>query len=409
MADLVPIPVRLVAPAWVDRVPAPAHDSLTPDERRRFLEANPDCYLTVTRSPEDLRPGERWDADEALAASKEALTRLLDAGAFTSPEGPALYLYRLAIDDHAQVGVVGGVAVDDYDRGVVRIHEQIKAVRATHLATQLAELGVQSSPITLAHTPNAAIGDATRRWIDAHDPAIDVTAPDGLRQQVWEVTDHTVTECIRAALADEKLYLIDGHHRAAAASAHRARVGPGAGHGGADVMLSAVFPSTELTNEAFHRWLRQVDAGELLTKLAEATTVRPASSIDAVLGREPDELALWADGRWHLVDTPANVSAGNGPGPLGAIDPVRLERWVLEPILGIDESTSSDELTYLHGTADRSDLEALEHIETGAVWAMRPVSMAVLMAASDAQLTMPPKSTYFVPKVRSGVFLRSVR
>jgi uncharacterized protein (DUF1015 family) len=414
VAELAPIPVRLVAPDWVDRVPAPAHDSLSPAERRRYLEANPDCYLTVTRSPEDLAPGQVWDPSAALAGSRSALQRLIDSGAFTSPEGPALYLYRLTAGEHSQIGIVGGVSVDDYDRRVVRIHEQIKVSRANHLATQLDELGVQSSPITLAHRPNALIEQAVAAFVDSHPPAIDVVSADGLHQEVWEVADTDVANTLRSALADDVLYLIDGHHRAAAASTHKHRVDGRDGLGGPNVMLCAIFPSAQLRNEAFHRWLRDIEPADLLAALAAATTVRPADGIDDVLDRGADELALWVDGDWYLVDAPAlpEESAGSDSAsttPLDGLDPVRLERRVLEPLLGIDGSHQTPELTYLHGVADRADLESLEKIETGAVWVMRPVPMDVLMAVSDAGLTMPPKSTYFVPKVRSGVFLRSLR
>ena len=407
MADLVPIPVRLVAPDWVDRVPAPAHDSLSPAERRRILELNPDCYLTVTRSPEDLAPGQIWDAEEALDASRAALHRLLAAGAFTSPETPALYLYRLTADGHCQIGVVGGVRVDNYDRGTVRIHEQIRAVRASHLATQLDELGVQSSPITLAHKPNDTITETVAAIVASAQPMIGVTSADGLHQEVWEVTDTDAIATITNALADEFLYLIDGHHRAAAASAHRARVEPGSGgsESGADVMLCAVFPSNQLKNEAFHRCMNGVDPTELVATLEEATAVRSVDTIDDVLDRRADELALWTGNRWHLVTAPSADESS----PLEALDPVRLERQVLAPLFGIDESNPPGDLSYLHGMADRADLEQLETITTGAVWAMRPVPMEILMATSDVGLTMPPKSTYFVPKVRSGVFLRSVR
>ncbi|MGI9614183.1 MAG: DUF1015 family protein [Acidimicrobiales bacterium] len=389
----------------MDRVPAPAHDSLSPAERRRFLETNPDCYLTVTRSPEDLAPGQVWDAEEALEASRTALDRLLAAGAFTSPETPALYLYRLTADGHCQVGFVGGVSVDDYDRGTVRIHEQIKAVRASHLATQLDELGVQSSPITLAHKPNESIAETAAAIVATDQPVIAVTSADGLRQEVWEVTDSSTIATVTDALADEFLYLIDGHHRAAAASAHRARVEPGTGEGGADLMLCAVFPSTQLKNEAFHRCVNGVDPTELIATLEAATTVRSVDTIDEVLDRRSDELALWTGDRWQLVTPPSARESS----PLEALDPVRLERHVLWPLLGIDESNPSGQLSYRHGMADRADLEQLQTLSSGAVWAMRPVPMETLMAVSDEGLTMPPKSTYFVPKVRSGVFLRSVR
>ena len=412
MAALVPVPVRLVAPGWEQRVPSPAIDSLEPSERRRFIEDNPDSYLTVTRSPDDVEPGEVWNAEAALAASKAALRRLLDRGAFTPPRRPALYLYRLTDGDHRQLGIVGGVSVDDYDRGVVRIHEQVKPPRAQHLADQLGGLGVQSSPITLAHRPNAALTEIVRPIADHNRPAVEMTADDGLHQEIWEVVDVDVVAAVQSALAGEALYLIDGHHRAAAASTHRAEVTDAEGGAGLDLMLSAVFPITELKSESFHRWLHHDDPAVLLAELEAVAAIRPAADLDAVLSRRTDELALWTGGRWHLVSAPPGEEGGHSPGTaewsIARLDPVRLDRRILGPVLGIDQTGASDRLRYLHGMADRDDLMRIESVHRGAVWALRPVPMDALLAVSDAGLTMPPKSTYFVPKVRSGVFLRSL-
>ncbi len=402
MADLAPVPVRLVAPGWERRVPAPAHDALDPAARRRYLDEHPDSYLTVTRSPDDLEPGEVWNADEALAASRAALQGLLDRQAFTAPRAPALYLYRLTEGGHRQLGIVGGVSVDDYDDGAVRIHERVKPERAGHLADQLGELRVQSSPITLAHRPCGQVTDTIATVAEVEAPILDVTSADGLQQEVWRVDDPDVISRIRSTLVDETFYLIDGHHRAAAASTYRAA--RDAGHvRSPHLMLCAVFPTDELKIEAFHRWLPRVDPGWLLAELRAVTAVRIADGVDAVLHRDDDELALWAAGGWHLVTAPPAAD-----GPIDGLDTVRLDRRILAPLIGIDQSNPGDDLAHLHGMADRADLQRVESVPTGVVWAMRPVRMDALLAVSDAGLTMPPKSTYFVPKVRSGVFLRSL-
>lgn len=404
MTNLIPTSLRLVHPDWAARVPAPAHDSLTAVQRRRYIEENPDSYLLVTRAPEDVADGQDWDVARAVAASRGSLARLLERGAFREPGPAAFYLYRLSNSAHTQVGIVCGVDVDDYDQGRVKIHEQIREARSEHLATHLEGLRVQSSPIALAHRPNETIADLIASRMAARPPDVDFTASDGLHQQVWTIDDESGIEAIRGELAGVDLYLIDGHHRAAAASAHRKR----SQHGGAESMLCAVFSSTDIRNEAFHRCLLAVDPDAHLEQLQSTFAVREAPTVDAVLARGADELALRMQGRWLLVTVPGGGADHSPTTLLKNLDPVRLQEQILGPFLSIDSSSPSSTLLYRHGMADRADLEVLSSAVEPAVWVMRPVPITTLMAASDAGLIMPPKSTYFLPKVRSGVFLRSL-
>lgn len=404
MACLAPIVTRLIRPSWTDRVPAPAHDSLSATARRRFVSDNPDSYLTVTRSPDDLPDGRVWDPERALLGSRRSLARLLDLDAFSSPSDPALHLYRLALNGHEQVGIIGGVAVDDYDDGTIRIHEQINDERAEHLAAHLEALAVQSSPIALAHRPNRRIRTLIDDTMAATAPTVSFTAEDGLEQQVWTIGDPAAVEAIQAELADEPLYLIDGHHRAAAASRLRARSATDDNA----LMLCALFSARDLRNEAFHRILHGVAPDRLLDLVGDRFPVRRAVDLDTVLDRGPDDIALRTGGHWSLVTLPEPPDADTDP--IAGLEPVRLQRSVLGPLFDIDPSSPSGVLTHRPGIADRADLESLAADDEGttAAWVMRPVLVDVLIKASDDGRVMPPKSTYFVPKVRSGVFLRSL-
>ena len=409
MAGLLPITARVVDPQWAQRVASPAHDSLSPSERRRYIEEHPHSYLTVTRSPEDLGPDtdggkKHWTDAEALEASRDALERLRRLGAFSPADNERLFLYRLTDEFHSQVGVVGGLSVADYDRGHVRVHEQVKSSRAEHLANHLAVLRVQSSPIALAHPPDPVLREALADAEQRLEPLLDFTAADGLHQQVWAIDEPALLEMIREHLSRHRLYLVDGHHRAAAASAVLA----GPETPGPKLMLCAVFSADELYNEAFHRCLDNIDVDRFIADLEARFAVRDAADIGAILRRGPDELVLRAARRWLLVTVPPAPAEGNAENPLDGLEPVRLQRQILGPILGIEASHPDDKLSYRHGIADRRDLEMLADAEEAAVWVMRPVPIAALMAVSDAGLVMPPKSTYFLPKVRSGVFLRSI-
>ncbi len=406
MARLEPTATRMIRPAWALQVPSPAHDSLGPVERRRHIAEHPYSFLTVTRGPEDLDPGQEWESAPAVRASQAALDRLLQAGAFSDVAPPALYLYRLSFSDgtdngRSQIGIVGGIAVDDYEQGVIRVHEEVHETRAQHLADHLEGLQIQSSPIALAHRADPGLSQLVASIAAGRDPVLDFTAADGLRQQIWVVDDPDQMAQLQAALAPAPLYLIDGHHRAAAAARNRRR----AAAPGADWMLSVVFAAEELHNESFHRLLHRIDPEKLLDQLRSRYPLRTDCTVEQVLDRGPDELALLTGSRWHLVDLGPN----RAPSPLSGLDSVRLERQLLRALLGLSTAEQNSRLSYRFGDPGP---EELRHWTTGpdqALWLMRPVPVETLLDVADDGALMPPKSTYFQPKVRSGVFLRPLQ
>ena len=416
MTSMAPAQVRLVEPEWVDIVPAPAHDSLTPKQRRQYLADNPNSYLGVTRSPEDAANGETWDAALAVANSRTSLQHLLDIGAFGPPLEPAYYLYRLSQGDHSQTGIVACVSIEDYDRGRVRIHEQIRAAQANHLKAQLTGVGVQSSPIALAYRSDTMVEGLVARTLAETDPIIELTSADGVSQQVFRV-ETDVGQNMQSALAEQPLYLIDGHHRAAATSLARAE----GSSPGAEWMFCTIFSATDLRNEAFHRVLVGVEPSLLLADVMKRFPTREAAEIDEVLNRRADEVGLLTRSgqgqpQWHLVTLPAllderlDIGVSAATPLLAELEPVRLCHHIIDPYFADDGPGAGREPTinYLHGLGDRDDIERLTAEVSDPLWLMRPISLETVMNASDLGATLPAKSTYFQPKVRSGIFIRSM-
>ncbi len=401
MATVLPLHLRIVRDEWADRVPTPAHDSLTPAERRQFLVDHPDSYLAVTRGPEDVLAG--LTRDELLAQGRAALDRLIDTGAFSALRPPSFYVYELVTADHSQIGIVGGVATSDYADGNVKLHENVQPERADHLGHHFGIVGVQSSPIALAHRPLPEISELLRSISHGQEPMLDFASVDGLRQRIWPVDDAEASQRIIDVLATTDLYLIDGHHRTAAALAHREMSGPGR----ADRVLSAIFSSDELRNRSHHRMLRLGDRTDaFLSMVHDRLPVRTTDDLDVVANRRIDELALRGGGTWHLVTVPFIGSPDVISDRLDNLDPVRLKRGVLEPLIGIDSMGYDSALSYRPGTTSDAELAAEADAE-GLIFAMmRPIEIDDLLAASDAGLIMPAKSTYFEPKARSGVFVR---
>jgi uncharacterized protein (DUF1015 family) len=331
---------------------------------------------------------------------------------FQEAAGPSYFVYRLAVGERSQTGLVCGVAVDDYDRGVVRIHEQVKPDRADHLAKHLGVVGAQSSPIALACHDSVDFSDALDKVVAGH-PELDFVTRDGLHQQIWKVVGVELTKRFTTALSELPLYLIDGHHRAAAAASHRR--GDNGKSPGADWMLAAVFSASEMHNKAFHRIVAVDSYDELLTRMGEHFSLRRAAAAADVVSRSNLELAMGCrseTGRidWYLIELPTEHldRIQSPPGPLTVVDGLdqsRLASHILGPIFQIDEADPQGRLRYQPGLSDEPAIEEMTIKQGEAVFIMRPVGMDELFEASDEGLVMPPKSTYFEPKVRSGLFV----
>ena len=399
MVAVSPLAIRLIEQEWTNQVPSPAHDALTPHMRRQILATNPFSYLGVTRSQEDLSDDVEMSDDQLLQIGRSALESLLANGVF-SPPCPSRYLvYRLTTDFHTQTGIVGGVATDDFESGVVKVHEQIHPERAVHLARHFEIVGAQSSPIAVAHKPNEAISDIIELVTTSALPAVTVNGDDGLVQQVWPIGDASLTTRITEAFERQSLYLIDGHHRASAASQFRKSTGDPA----ADWTLCALFSTEELANFPHHRTLPATIADEsFVQRLAGVTPLRELDSGHPLDSAEPDELMLYQNGIWYGLYVGSDEGAAAS---LAWLDQQRLERIFDELGMPEDNPTRAA-IRYRPGILPPAALAAEIDMLGGCLFLMRPVSMDQLLAVADAGLTMPPKSTYFEPKVRSGVFLR---
>jgi uncharacterized protein (DUF1015 family) len=373
MVGIRPFIGQHIRPDFVRRVPAPAFDSMSGEERRTYLETHPESYTLVTRSPGDGGPEHDADTQRLIDLGGEALQRIVDAGAFEEVDRPALFLYRLSTGDHSQLGIVSLVAVQDYLEGRVKRHEQVNLGRAGHLSQHFEQLGAQSSPIALGYRSDPAIRSLLDDILSRTAPVVEFTSGDGLEQAVWVIDDETDCAGLVAALSSHDLYIMDGHHRAAAAGQ----------------LLERVPHALDADVDAVHR--------ELIDTLALVEDESPQSDLPEWSGG----VGVWMDGRWWSGTLPAPVSDS----PLDSIEPVRLQTGVLGPILGIDPSRPQGRIDYFLDEKDRSAmLEGLGVRDL--LFVLRPVSPAEVFAVADAGLDMPPKSTYVFPKPRSGVFLR---
>jgi len=393
-----PVTARLVNPELAARVVTPAYDLLDVAARKRILAEEPLSFLHAMRSPDEYEPG--VDIDAVLADSARGLRRLLAAGAFDDPVGPAYFVYRLETPDHVQSGVVGILDVADAVEGRVRPHETTRVEKEDRMARHLSVVKATSSPVALTHRPDRRISGLISAVVERR-PALDMTATEeGLRQRVWKVEGPGEVAALREAFAGVPIaYVTDGHHRIAAAT-RLARVDPGRGR-----FLAVFFPAGELRIIAFHRVLR--DLGDHTPAAVEEGLrrrfrVEEAPTPDAALPRRHGELGILLPGRrLRIVDL-----VPPGAAPLDAWDVVALQHRVLEPVFGVADPRTDPRLDYVPGVEPVERIAA--RVEAGAIHAaflVHPMTVEDMMAASDRGLTLPPKSTWFAPKPRSGVFL----
>ncbi len=380
----------LVKPQWADKVPSPAYDSMSAADRRSIRLQNPWSFLNVTLSPEDLPDNQRKDSNELIAQAMHALNRIQQAQVYeTATE--CLYVYRLQRDDHVQTAIVADIDLADYQSGVVRIHEQVKADRAELLGRHLTELGVTSSPIALTYRrdeKSAALVAA----ITHQPPTLVINANFGVTQTVWQITDSTVIRQFQTVLAARPAYIIDGHHRAAASvTAQSIR-----STSQSDRFFAALFPHDELRLLGFNLWVQagHVQPAQTIDQLQNLCN---AKQIDQYSPPSKGELILYLNQQWLQVNLKKTTNT----------DAAELFPQLLRPLFSIDR-TNHPAIENIAGNLPYQTLSDRVDQQGGCAIYVAPMTIDSFLTIADSDDLLPPKSTYFTPKVQSGVFLRAV-
>lgn len=405
---LEPFRALVVRPDAADRVVSGPYDGYSAVERRAVVAAEPLSYLNVTRTPEDLDDGQTIDDLEDLV--RHAMDRIVAADVYRTVDEPSLYLYELSEGAHVQRGLVGLSPVDAFADGRIRKHEGFRPERATLLAQHMLSIGGTSSPIALSFRSWGDF-DARLDALAAGEPLLDHRAGD-VRQRVWAIGGIDA-ERLTSSLAEVTLYVTDGHHRVAAATLARqlgAGRGPDAPVGRElDRALTVVFPDRHLQVLAFHRLVRdrhRRPVERIVDDLAAVGfTATEADTLAAARPEGPGEVAMYADGRWFRL----RLRAAEGTRAVDRLDVQRLQDQLLEPVFGIVDAGADPALTYVPGTVDDDEFTArCDRVEGTVGFVLHRTGIDELFAVADEGDLMPPKSSYFAPKPRSGVFIRSL-
>lgn len=401
--DVRPAPLHLVDPRLAARVAAPAHDTIDATERADVVRRHPDSFLHVYADM-DEDPGGGVARDDHGPGSPR-LRELIRAGTFRALPGPAFAIYQLREGAHRQRGVVADVAVDSYDAGLVRPHEATRADKERALMRSLRATRMSSSPVCLAYEERPEVTELVDE-VAAGEPDLSFTSHDGVAQTVWVVARPDRVAALHDAItALDRLYIVDGHHRCAAASRDLARART-AGVPGVDreTFLGALFASSQLCVGTFHRCVARParTAADLLAQLARDFVIEPVGVAERARPRRAHELGMLMDGAWYRLRVRPSAVPACLP---GSLDVVLLRERVLRP-LGIDDPDDDPRVDHVPGTTDLGVLAARCAVRSELAFVLHPVSMAQLRAVADDGGVLPPKSTSVRPKLGSGVFVR---
>ncbi|MGE3342554.1 MAG: DUF1015 domain-containing protein [Vicinamibacterales bacterium] len=405
MALLVPFRALRPAASAASRVASVPYDVVSTDEARALAADNPLSFLRVTRSEIDLPDDTDIYADAVYAQAAHNL-QALEAGApLVEDEAPTLYFYRQQMGDHIQTGLAGCFSVDEYERDLIKKHEKTRPDKEDDRTRHIIETRAQTGVVFLTYRAVDAV-DAVAARVCAAEPLYDFAAPDGIRHTVWTVPPADVKTLVTLFADIPALYIADGHHRAASAARARAalreRDQPSAE---ADVFICVAFPDRQLQILPYHRIVKDLNglsAEAFLALLSKRVPVRDSGPIPA----SPDEVSMYVDGRWYAITLPASPA---GTSHADSLAVAVLQREVLTPLLGIEDIRTDKRIDFVGGARGTGALEAAVNSGRAAVaFSMFPVSVHDLLEVSDAGDIMPPKSTWFEPKLRDGLLIHRI-
>ena len=414
MAKIKPFAALRPAPALAERVASPPYDVLDSAAARELAAGNPHSFLHVVKPEIDLPEGTDLYDDSVYAKAAENLRRLVSEGSLIREERPLLYLYAQQMGAHRQTGLVACCSVDDYRADVIRKHEHTRRVKEDDRTRHVDETDANAGPVFLTYRARPEVDALVQGVLDSEAPLYDFVAPDGVAHTVHAVRDEAVAaQLVQAFDAVDFLYVADGHHRSASAARvgleRRQRTGSAPGEAEHDWFLTVIFPHDQLSILPYNRIVADLNGlpvGDLLERISASFEIDPldAQPYQPVARHE---VGMYLAGRWYRL----KPRAGSFPEghPTDSLDVAILQANLLAPVLGIGDPRSDDRIDFVGGIHGPIELQRRVDAGRGAVaFCMYPVSLDELMAIADAGAVMPPKSTWFEPKLRSGLLVHTL-
>lgn len=405
-------PFECVRPNEKDaaRVAALPYDVYNRQEAVCEVKREPLSFLKIDRAETQFDDSTDTYAPEVYAKAKELFEEALADKIFITDTDKTYYIYALTMDKRTQTGIVACASIDDYLNNVIKKHENTRADKEVDRITHVDTLSAQTGPIFLAYRADSVINDAVKKTKE-NKALYDFISPDGIRHQVWEMTDITLVENVRKAFEGiDSVYIADGHHRAASAvkvGLKRRQENPGyTGNEEFNYFLSVLFPDEELMILPYNRVVKDLNGytqEEFLNKIKEKFDI--AESDKQVSPDKKGTFGMYLGGKWYKLTAHKDIMSDD---PVDGLDVAVLQDNLLAPVLGIGDPKTDKRIDFVGGIRGLSELEKRCREDCVVAFSMYATSIAELFAVADAGKLMPPKSTWFEPKLRSGLFIHRI-
>lgn len=414
MATIRPFMAIRPAANFAKDVAALPYDVMNSEEARRMVEGKPYSFLHIDKAEVDLPAGTDIYSDAVYAKAKETLDKMVQDGIFGQDLLPNLYIYRLTMNGKSQTGLVCCTSVDEYLDGTIKKHELTRADKEADRIRHVDTLNSNTGPIFLAYRENADAKAILDGWMAAVAPVYDFVSEDGIGHTVWVIdSDTEIGMLVQSFQKVPNLYIADGHHRNASAvkvALKRREAKPDyTGEEEFNYYLSVLFCAEELYVMDYNRVVKDLngyDAAGFLEKISEKFTIAPYEGEGCYHPEALHTFGLYLEGKWYKLAAKAEIIQDD---PVLGLDVSILQKELLEPVLAIGDPRTDKRIDFIGGIRGLEELERrVDSGEMKLAFSMYPTSMEELMDVADEGLTMPPKSTWFEPKLRSGLFIHDL-
>jgi uncharacterized protein (DUF1015 family) len=407
MADIRPFRAVRPAAGKEEAIAALPYDVYNRQEAKKAVEGRPLSFLRIDRA--ETQFGDEVDtyAPCVYEKARELLEQMISQGDFIQDKQASYYLYELTMDGRSQTGIVACASIDDYLENRIKKHENTRREKEEDRVRHVDICDAQTGPIFLAYRNQPELGRIVREE-KQKEPIFSFVSQDGIGHRGWKIDDPETVSAICSAFASmQAIYIADGHHRAASAvrvgQKRRAEYPDYTGDEEFNYFLSVLFPDEELMIMDYNRVVRDLNGlgtEEFLSRMEQIFTVEKLSG--AAHPEQKGQITMFLEEQWYLLTLRREYEKED---PVEGLDVSILQTQVLHPILGIGDPKTDSRIDFVGGIRGLSELEKRVHTDMKVAFAMYPTSIGELFAVADAGLLMPPKSTWFEPKLRSGLFL----
>lgn len=411
MADIKPFRAFRPSLDKVSKIAALPYDVYNRQEARKIVEDNPDSFLAIDRPETFFEPDHDMYAPEVYQKASEELWGRIGRGDFIQDDEKCYYIYELTMDGRSQTGIVAVASIDDYLNNVIKKHENTREEKEKDRIEHIYACHAQTGPIFLCYRKNEIISQIIDRVKEMDEPAFDFESADGVRQRVWVMEDEEENNMIcRIFTSINEIYIADGHHRCASAVKVGLRMREEKkdvrGKLESDYFLSVLFPDSELMIMDYNRVVKDLNGlakEEFLEKIAEKFDVSEERA--QVKPARKGEFGMFLENKWYRLSAHSDILSDD---PVEGLDVSVLQNEVLSPILGIQDPKTDKRIDFVGGIRGLSELEKRCHSDMKVAFSMYPTGIGELFLVADANRLMPPKSTWFEPKLLSGLFIHDI-